>query len=49
MTLKVSVGFKAWLDTTDDSRPLSDYRTVLEGTIIQIAQIEDELQQLKED
>lgn len=40
--MRISEGFGAWLSTTDDRRPLKDYKTVLEGTLIQIRNLEEE-------
>ncbi len=43
-----SAGFNAWLLTTNDQRPLSDYMTVLFGTAAGWAQTERERAQLIE-
>lgn len=45
--LPVSVGFRAWLSTTDGRLPLSTYRTVLEGTIIQVERLEARIEELE--
>jgi hypothetical protein len=37
-----AAGFKAWLATTDDTRPLKDYKTVLEGTAIFMEKLQDD-------
>ena len=46
--MKPSVGFRAWLSTTDDRRPLKEYMTVLEGTAMQMEGLEEKLEALKE-
>lgn len=35
-----SIGFKAFLDTTDYRLPLSNYMTVLQGTVVQMEDLE---------
>ncbi|MGH9158174.1 MAG: hypothetical protein ACRD1K_20590 [Acidimicrobiales bacterium] len=47
MSESVSIGFQAWLSTTDVSRPMADYMTVLRGTGAQIAALEAENEVLK--
>ena len=42
-----SQGFKAWLDTTDGRQSLDSYRTVLEGSIAYMAQLETENERLR--
>ena len=47
MTDLGSAGFRAWLQTTDLRRPVSDYETVLRGTIAMWEKTEENLRELE--
>ncbi len=42
-------GFKAFLETTDDRKPLSDYMTVLLGTQAYMAELESKIESMQDD
>ena len=48
MTDLGSAGFRAWLQTTDLRRPVSDYATVLRGTIEIWEKTEDDLRKMRD-